>query len=476
VGSIVNSVILEYSGTLRSVRGKLAALALHARLKPLIPSLLLGMTSTICGAQTKPPETPSTIYEQTHLSVVVVVTADNDDKPLGQGSGFIVAKGRVVTNHHVLAGASSAIIVFADGAIAQVDGITADSPTRDLIVLSVATGKRSPLKIGDELSVRQGDSVYALGAPRGLELSITDGIVSGFRQIDEEFMIQNTAPIAPGSSGGPLIDRQARVVGVTTSLLSDSPGIYFSIGAGDVRRLLRAPKIAVIPFPAWAKENSPSPPPAPTPHAASPAQPAKGSLYVNSKPPGATVFVNGIKQSGQTPVSLPLTPGQYSLVLRLPGYDAYAGQVDVTDQNQTQVEVNLEEKSAAHDREPVAANLSGTYEGTVHNLTVGQTARFSIFITQDKQAIVGCMVVRRPLYGSGPLRGSIDRDGVYFETISPMFQIVFRGKRTGSKIGGTYRVTSPATQNGDFELERQSSDAPPRGFDTSSCLVDSPNG
>jgi hypothetical protein len=71
---------------------------------------------------------------------------------------------------------------------------------------------------------------------------------------------------------------------------------------------------------------------------------AKG-LYITSKPAGADVFINGAKQSGQTPVTLPLAPGPYNLVLRMPGYDAYAGSVQVKDNIQTELDVLLKEKS-----------------------------------------------------------------------------------------------------------------------------------
>jgi hypothetical protein len=74
---------------------------------------------------------------------------------------------------------------------------------------------------------------------------------------------------------------------------------------------------------------------------------AKGIL-ISSKPPGADVFINGAKQSGQTPVTLPLAPGQYNLVLRLPGYEAYAGGIQIKDNIQTQLDVTLNEKSANH--------------------------------------------------------------------------------------------------------------------------------
>jgi hypothetical protein len=74
---------------------------------------------------------------------------------------------------------------------------------------------------------------------------------------------------------------------------------------------------------------------------------AKG-IFISSKPPGADVFINGAKQSGQTPVTLPLAPGQYNLVLRLPGYEAYAGGIQIKDNIQTQLDVTLNEKSANH--------------------------------------------------------------------------------------------------------------------------------
>jgi hypothetical protein len=73
---------------------------------------------------------------------------------------------------------------------------------------------------------------------------------------------------------------------------------------------------------------------------------AKG-IYISSQPPGADVFINGAKQSGQTPVTLPLAPGQYNLVLRLPGHEPYAGGIQIKDNIQTQLNVPLSEKSTS---------------------------------------------------------------------------------------------------------------------------------
>lgn len=211
----------------------------------LLLALLISGVHSAQG-QTKSQSPASLIYEHCHSSVVVVFTLDKDNKLLGQGSGFIIAPNRVVTNHHVLAGAAGAAVLFADGGTEVVEGFLADNPTRDIAIVAVKTGNRVPLKLGDELALKQGDEVYAIGAPRGLDLSITNGIVSGFRTIQDQFLLQSTAAIAPGSSGGPLFDSDGKVIGVTTSLLNDSPGIYFSVGIGDVTRIMRSASTLVL--------------------------------------------------------------------------------------------------------------------------------------------------------------------------------------------------------------------------------------
>ena len=430
----------------------------------LVRLALLTLAPALCFAQTKPLKTPSNIYDQTHLSVVVIVSADREAKPTGQGSGFIVAKNRVVTNHHVIEGAGAVVIVFADGGTSEVEGIVADSTARDLTILSADTGTRPALKFGDELNVRQGDPVYAIGAPRGLELSITNGIVSGFRHIEEEFMIQNTAPIAPGSSGGPLFNSDGRVIGVTTSLLSDSPGIYFSIGAGDVRRLLRTPNIVIAPLLNPVEKNESATSASAPPPSVEKSKSPEASLFVNSEPAGATVFINGIKQSGQTPLTLSVSPGQYNLVLRLGGYIPYAGSVKVEEGALNQINA------------PLSKDMSGTYRGKVHNSTARIEATFGIFIRQENGTIRGCMDVQRPLYGSGSLKGSVESNVITFTTISPAFQITFRGVRKGEKINGTYKVTWPFPQIGEFELQKSGGDAPSASFDPANCPVDPPTG
>lgn len=198
---------------------------------------------------------PSQIFSRARSSVVVIVADDQNGQREALGSGFIVSHDRIATNHHVVEGMSEAYVVFSDGDVKPVSKVVADSEQQDVIILMTETGNRPSLALGDELSLQQGDPVYALGAPKGLQLSFTSGIVSSFRKPNGQFLIQTTAPIAPGSSGGPLFDHTGRVVGVTTSLLADAPGIYFSVGIGDVRRLLRTPRAVSLPLDEWAKQQ-----------------------------------------------------------------------------------------------------------------------------------------------------------------------------------------------------------------------------
>jgi S1-C subfamily serine protease len=218
-------------------------------------ALLLGLVSS-GSTLAQSSQSPATIFRKARPSIVLIVGGDGSGKPTVQGSGFIIGPDRIVTNHHVVAGTSTALAIFSDGESSPVTSVVADSATKDLIILAAATGQRPAVVLGDELALQQGDTVYAIGAPEGLDLTLTNGIVSAFRNIDGQFLIQSTAAIAHGSSGGPLFNSEGKVVGITSALLSDTPGIYFSVGAGDVKRLLRSAQLLVLPFTEWAKQNT----------------------------------------------------------------------------------------------------------------------------------------------------------------------------------------------------------------------------
>jgi serine protease Do len=197
-------------------------------------------------AQAKGKLAPGTIYAQSKGSVVKIVTFDANDAPLAQGSGFVVAKNRIITNYHVLSGSTFASVVFEDGSKVPVKSVVYSMPPEDVATVEAETGNRPSLSWGDQLQLKVGEAIYAIGAPSGLSASLSSGLISAFRMDNRDvFFIQITAIIAPGSSGGPLFNSQGEVVGITTSRLKDSD-FGFAVGIGDIQLL---PCLPPLPYP-----------------------------------------------------------------------------------------------------------------------------------------------------------------------------------------------------------------------------------
>jgi S1-C subfamily serine protease len=158
--------------------------------------------------------------------------------PQGSGSGFIWDRqGHVVTNFHVIQGASGAQVTLSDQSTydAELVGYAAE---KDLAVLRIKApaGKLQPLPIGESDDLQVGQSVFAIGNPFGLDQTLTTGIVSALgREIQSvagvpiRDVIQTDAAINPGNSGGPLLDSAGRLIGINTAIYSPS-GAYAGIG------------------------------------------------------------------------------------------------------------------------------------------------------------------------------------------------------------------------------------------------------
>jgi len=187
------------------------------------------------------------IFEETKDCVVYISTLQKVldfwslsvfDVPKGTGSGFVWDEfGHIVTNFHVIEGASKAIVRLSNGRDYKAVIVGSD-PTADLAVLKIkpVLGVMKPVKIGSVKDLRVGEIVYAIGNPFGLDWTMTMGIISALdRVIDEgngikiKHAIQTDAAINPGNSGGPLINIKGEVVGVNTAIFSKSGG-YMGIG------------------------------------------------------------------------------------------------------------------------------------------------------------------------------------------------------------------------------------------------------
>lgn len=228
----------------------LMSLATHCRKWP-TPALAVFILLSVATAQSpKPAKDVSTIAREAGPSVVRVVLRDEKGMELGSGSGFVVSgDGKVVTNYHVIhaAGTTQAEIRFTDGASYQVRGVLATSEDHDLAVLKLdSVGKQfSPLQMGDSNRVSVGEHVVAIGSPlAGLstvntEATISDGIVSGRRDWLNGKMnvLQTTAPISPGSSGGALLNMDGEVIGVTFAQLVEGQNLNFAIPVDYIQSL-----------------------------------------------------------------------------------------------------------------------------------------------------------------------------------------------------------------------------------------------
>lgn len=197
------------------------------------------------------------LYERVSPSVVHIISRTQAVSPFfglqsreGTGSGFFYDEaGHIVTNYHVIEGASEVDVILSNGESipARLAGI---DPYNDLAVLAidVSADLALPLEMGDSDTLRVGQTVVAIGNPFGLERTLTTGTVSALgRRLETESgalvgqAIQTDAAINPGNSGGPLLDTRGRVIGINTAINSPtgaSVGIGFAVPASVIQRVV----------------------------------------------------------------------------------------------------------------------------------------------------------------------------------------------------------------------------------------------
>jgi hypothetical protein len=158
---------------------------------------------------------PSEVFAKVAPSVWAVRGLDANEKPIVYGSGVVIGSGRVVTNCHVLAKAKA--IQVRRSNVAYYGKLEHADVERDLCIISIADFNAPPVPVVPLASVRVGQRAYAVGNPERLDLTLSEGLISGLRSEDPTLLpVQTTAPISPGSSGGGLFDDQGRLIGITT--------------------------------------------------------------------------------------------------------------------------------------------------------------------------------------------------------------------------------------------------------------------
>lgn len=163
---------------------------------------------------------PADLFEKTKSSVWLVISAASIDKlgeEAAQGSAVAVSRTEVITNCHVVG--SGRFIGLVQGTTVLRATLTDALPGEDRCVLRTEASLTPVQAVRTFKDLRVGERVYTIGAPRGLERTLGDGLISGLRAAPAGNFIQTTAPISPGSSGGGLFDERGNLIGITTFLL-----------------------------------------------------------------------------------------------------------------------------------------------------------------------------------------------------------------------------------------------------------------
>ena len=184
-------------------------------------------------------QTARDVAREAFPSVVMIVAPQAKGKTVSLGSGFVVRPGVVATNYHVIKGSASLYVklIRQDQSYAVAKPLSVD-PNRDLALLIVNELDAPALSLADGSELEVGDRVYAIGNPEGLEGTLSEGIVSGIRDLDGQQYIQITAAISHGSSGGPVVNANGKVVGLAVGSVETGQDLNFAIPASYLAELI----------------------------------------------------------------------------------------------------------------------------------------------------------------------------------------------------------------------------------------------
>lgn len=199
------------------------------------------------------------LIKQIQPAVVTVMGYDAQGRITRLGSGFFINQGgHLITNVHVVAGASRAEVKTRDGARYPLKAVVAENRGFDLIKFAVEVPQGVPHFLAVSASLPEvGERVLVVGSPLGLEQTVSDGMVSGIRTFPGRGQImQISAPISPSSSGGPVVNLKGEVLGVATFQMGRGQNLNFAVPGKMVLDMRDGPP---IPFARWAEGLKPAP-------------------------------------------------------------------------------------------------------------------------------------------------------------------------------------------------------------------------
>lgn len=211
-------------------------------LKGMAASVLRDIKLEVIPHRQKTKLAVSDIYARYSRGIVSITTKDKYGKEIGSGSGFILSKdGIIVTNAHVIASAYSAEIKIGDNVFQDVSLIK-NLPNFDIAVLKIDAQGLIPLSIGDSEPLTTGEFIVVLGNPFGFESSVSSGIISAIRSGNNMKLIQMTAPVSSGSSGGPVLNEYGEVIGITTVASFFAQNLNFAVPINYLKKIIAEDK------------------------------------------------------------------------------------------------------------------------------------------------------------------------------------------------------------------------------------------
>jgi hypothetical protein len=204
---------------------------------PGIPDTKQGIAQSQLEPAAPPTMSPQQIFDAYSGSVVLIQNYTDDNQLSATGSGFCVGDSLIATNYHVVRGAARLVAKGKDSMTFEVSEIESYDPQSDLAVVRFENLQLKEIPLGDPTALKQGDHVIAIGAPLGIQNTLSDGIVSNLLANGGVNIIQTSAPISHGSSGGPLFDDHGQVVGVTAATRPEGELVNFAISVVHLKTL-----------------------------------------------------------------------------------------------------------------------------------------------------------------------------------------------------------------------------------------------
>lgn len=241
IGSVLNVVVLQKRAAAFAKAAKMevkqnvvdAAQEPREPQKPQEPSLDLN------APETKMVKTVSDIAGAQGLATVSIETYSAPGTKLGLGSGFIVSEdGKIITNFHVVANAFSVSVKLRNGEVYNDASVIDSDEKNDVAILKIKAMNLPTVNLGDSDHISIGERVVVIGNPVGLENTVSDGIISAAREVEGHKMIQITAPISQGSSGGPVCNLTGDVIGIASSSVKEAQNLNFAVPINYVKPFL----------------------------------------------------------------------------------------------------------------------------------------------------------------------------------------------------------------------------------------------